>query len=115
MEVEVDLDVEVDVDNADQSLVSGVYASVSLQLGRREQVLAVPVTAVSRKGVPGVYVINGAGLVENRAVTLGLETPSLLEVVKGVEENELVLIGGRAQVQPGQTVEPKIVDAAPLR
>jgi hypothetical protein len=38
-----------------------------------------------------------------------METPTQLEVKSGVEENELVLIGGRGQYQPGQMAAPKLL------
>lgn len=49
------------------------------------------------------------GQIEERAVTLGLETPAKREVLSGLKENDLVMIGSRAQVKPGQTVEPQIM------
>jgi len=47
--------------------------------------------------------------IEERQIKVGLETPTQLEVKSGVEENELVLIGGRGQYQPGQMAAPKLL------
>jgi hypothetical protein len=41
-------------------------------------------------------------------VTLGLETPTSYEVLAGLKEGDLVLIGSRSQVKPGQKVEPRL-------
>jgi hypothetical protein len=44
-------------------------------------------------------------------VTLGLETPTSYEVLAGLKEGDLVLIGSRSQVKPGQKVEPKLISS----
>ena len=45
-------------------------------------------------------------------MTLGLETPDKYEVVSGLNEGDLVMIGNRARFQPGQKVEPKFIQLA---
>jgi hypothetical protein len=52
---------------------------------------------------------------ESRAIETGMETPNLIEVVSGLNENDLVVVGNGNQVKPGAAVEPKVVDAADLR
>jgi RND family efflux transporter MFP subunit len=104
------MDVEVDVPNADLSLIPGIYASVSFQIDRREKVLAVPVQAVSHQTPPTVYLVDKDNRIEERPVKLGLETPAKFEVTVGIGENDLVLVGSRAEVKPGQRVEPKVVE-----
>jgi RND family efflux transporter MFP subunit len=108
------MDVEVDVPNADLTLVPGMYASVSVELNRHEKALAVPLTAVSRKETVTVYVVNSQNEIQERTVTLGLETPTMIEVLDGVKDNELVMIGSRTRVEPGQKVVPKIVDVVAI-
>jgi hypothetical protein len=46
---------------------------------------------------------------EERGVTLGLETPARYEVVAGLKEGELVLIGSRSQVKVGEKIEPTLI------
>jgi hypothetical protein len=53
--------------------------------------------------------VNKDNRIEERSVTLGLETPQKLEVMAGLTENELVMIGSRTQVKPGQQVEPRLI------
>ena len=43
-------------------------------------------------------------------VTLGLETATKYEVLSGVKEGDLVLIGDTGQLKPGEKVEPKLVN-----
>ncbi len=106
------MDVEVDVPNEDLKLIPGMYASVAVRLDHRDKVLAVPVEAVSRQATATVFVVNKNNTIEERVISLGLETPHKLEVLSGLNENELVMIGNRTQVKPGQLVEPKPVEEA---
>jgi len=103
--------VEVDVPNPDLRLAPGMYATATLVQESRKNTLAIPIEAApSRKGdAATVYVLNRDHKIEERQIKVGMETPTQLEVKSGVEENELVLIGGRGQYQPGQMAAPKLL------
>jgi hypothetical protein len=58
-----------------------------------------------------VYLVNDQRQIEVRPVTLGLETPTSREVLAGLKEGDLVLVGSRSQVNPGQTVESKLINS----
>ena len=103
------MEAEVDVPNPDLTLVPGMYASVIFRFERRPHTLAVPVEAVEREKTSTVYRISPEGKLEERAVQVGLETPDKLEVLSGLAENDLVMIGSRGQLKPGQKVEPKMI------
>jgi RND family efflux transporter MFP subunit len=98
---------EVEVPNTDLELIPGMYATVVLKVEKHEQALAVPTEAVS--GGKTVCVVNRDNQIEERAVKLGLETPDKYEVLTGLQEGDLVVIGSRAQFTDGQKVEPKPV------
>jgi len=110
------MDTEVDVLNPTLVLIPGMYAEVNLSLARRNGVLAVPVTAVdvdsdqTGGGASGghVMVVTPNNRVEVRKIALGLETANRVEVVSGLNEGDMVVIGGRASLQPGEEVRPKI-------
>lgn len=101
------MEVQVDLPNQDQKFIPGMYATVVLKVDAHENVLAIPVLAVSAGKKPTVFVVNDKGLIEERAVKLGLETPDVVEVVSGVREGERVMIGNRTGVAPGQQVAVK--------
>ncbi|GAC1452167.1 MAG: efflux RND transporter periplasmic adaptor subunit [Steroidobacteraceae bacterium] len=103
--------VEMEVPNPSLELVPGMYATVTLKFDERPQALAVPIEAVPA-GARSVLVVNSAHQVEDRPVTLGLETPARYEVLRGLNEGDLVMIGNPAQLAPGQKVEPRVT--APL-
>jgi RND family efflux transporter MFP subunit len=106
------MEVEVDVPNNDLTLIPGMYASALLRLARHERTLVVPVEAVSRQKDCTVFVVNPQDVVEERMISPGLETPRRVEVLVGLKEDDLVMIGSRAQVKPGQQVEPKLIKEA---
>jgi RND family efflux transporter MFP subunit len=104
------MDTEVDVPNASLLLIPGMYAEVNLTLNERKAVLAVPVTAVDSEGRTGqVMVVTPNQRVEVRKIELGLETADKVEVRSGLNEGDMVVIGGRSSLQPGEEVRPKVV------
>src|SRR5262249_32097816 len=58
-----------------------------------------------------VLLVTPENQIEERPVKLGIETPTKVEVLSGIAENDLVVVSGRG-VRPGERVEPKIVDLA---
>jgi RND family efflux transporter MFP subunit len=99
---------EVDVRNPDLQLVPGMYASAALTLADRRGVLVVPVQAVDRPtdGHASVMVVDASRTLQVRPVTLGLETPDRVEVVSGLRENDLVVLGNRTQLKAGSPATP---------
>lgn len=102
---------EIEVPNPNLELMPGMYARAVLKIERRPKALAVPTEAISTSTDmhTSVYVINHEQEIEERTVTLGLETPTKYEVLAGLKEGDLVMIGVRSKVQPGQKVEAKLV------
>jgi RND family efflux transporter MFP subunit len=101
---------EVDVPNDDLSLTPGIYADAVMKLDHREKVLTIPAEAVPNRKAATVFVLNRRNEIEERPITVGLETANRLEVLAGLKENDLVMIGSRAEVKPGQKVEPKLTE-----
>ena len=107
------MDTEVDVENPSLVLIPGMYAEVNVTLNERKSVLAVPVTAVDVDGHNGqVMVVTPNQRVEIRKIAIGLETAEKVEVRSGLNEGDMVVIGGRASLQPGEEVRPKLVTLA---
>jgi multidrug efflux pump subunit AcrA (membrane-fusion protein) len=114
------MDTEVDVPNSDLILIPGMYAEVDLTLNRSNNALSVPVTAVdldagnsasnaSTAATTGkVMVVTSGKRLESRTVALGMETANLIEVRSGLQDGDMVVIGSRAGLQPGEVVNPKV-------
>jgi RND family efflux transporter MFP subunit len=106
---------EIEVPNPTLEIVPGMYAIVILKLQKRPHVLTIPTQAVSGEAKSTVYLVNANHEIEERAVTLGLETPDRYEVTSGLREGDLVLIGSRTQARPGQKVTPQLTDALSMK
>jgi RND family efflux transporter MFP subunit len=102
--------VEVDVPNPQLELVPGMYAEASVSLDHATGVVTVPVQAIDRgdKAAKVLLVTSDHRLVE-RPVALGLEAPDRVEIASGLQPDDLVVIGSRAQLKAGMMVVPKIV------
>ena len=98
---------EIEVDNPNLEITPGMYAAVLLKMQERKSALAVPIEAVSSGDKPTVFLVNSNNEIEERPVTLGLETASRFEIVKGLKEGDRVVIGIRSEFHAGEKVEPK--------
>ena len=102
---------EVDVPNPDRLLMPGLYAETTLTLERKEGALAVPLEAVNHEGdQTTVYVVSPDGKVEDRTITLGLQTSTDTEVGAGLSEGESVIVSDRSGLKPGELVRPQAVE-----
>lgn len=106
------METEVDVANPGLTLIPGMYAEVDLDLDRRDSVVTAPVTAVDFEAQRAL-VVRPNGAIESRTVKLGLETDTRVEILSGLSEGELVVIGSRAGLEAGHRVKPKMSDLAP--
>jgi RND family efflux transporter MFP subunit len=101
---------EIDVPNANFVIVPGMYAEASLVLKEKHGALAVPVHALDRQeGRVTVFAVDRNNQIQERQVQLGIETPDQVEVVSGLEENDLVVVSNRSQLRAGLTIQPKLV------
>ncbi len=104
---------EVDVPNPKGELVPGMYASASLVLNNERNALAVPVQALTRaEDRITVLLIDKHNKLEERPVKIGVEAPDQVEILSGLAEGDLVVIGNRSQLQPGMAVQPKVISIA---
>ena len=103
---------EVDVPNLNRVLIPGMYAEATITLEQKTGVLAVPLQAVDHQGdQTSVYVVSPAGKIEVRPVTLGIQTANDAEVLSGLEDGDLVVVGERSGLKAGEEVRPKIVES----
>lgn len=101
---------EVDVKNPDHLLVPGLYADADLTLEHKEGIPSIPLQAVNHEGdKTTVLVVNSSNELEDRPVSLGLQTATDAEVVTGLREGEDVVVSDRSGLKPGEKVIPKPV------
>lgn len=105
---------EIDVPNPQLELVPGMYATATLTLQSKPGVLTVPIQAVSKQGDQEfVLRVNERNEIEEQRVLLGLEEPSRAEVISGLKEGDLVIVGGHGELHSGEKVAPKEVQLTP--
>ena len=101
---------EVDVKNPDHLLVPGLYADADLTLEHKEGIPSIPLQAVNHEGDrTTVLVVNSSNELQDRPVSLGLQTATDAEVVAGLREGEDVVVSDRSGLKPGEKVIPKPV------
>jgi RND family efflux transporter MFP subunit len=103
---------EVDVLNPQRILLPGMYADADLHLDRKDNIPSIPVQAVSHRGdKTTVLVVNAEGILEQRAVEIGLQTSSDAEIISGLNEGEQVVVSDRSGLKAGQKVQAQTVAA----
>ncbi|HEX4141224.1 MAG TPA: efflux RND transporter periplasmic adaptor subunit [Candidatus Methylacidiphilales bacterium] len=105
---------EVDVENPDFRYTPGMYATAQLTLADKKNALAVPIQCVSTGDNPTVLVLDGQHKVVERPVSVGLETPSMAQILSGLSEQDLVILGSRSSVPVGEIAVPHEVDGGKL-
>lgn len=101
---------EVDVRNPDRVLVPGLYAEADLTLEHKADIPTIPLQALNHEGdKTTVFVVNGNNELEDRTVSLGIQTANDAEVVAGLHEGEMVVVSDRAGLKPGEKVVPQAV------
>ena len=102
--------VEVDVPNGNGKLIPGMYAEVTLKLTGKTDALTVPTQAVktAADGKRQVAIVSPGGVVEIRQVQTGIESATAVEVIKGLGDGELVVVGSHSQLVSGVKVTPKV-------
>lgn len=101
---------EVDIENPQGTIKAGMYAYVKLPLQVANQALAVPLQALTIGDNPTVFALTEDGTLQERKVTVGIRTPDTAQILGGLEEGDVVVVGNRAGLVAGQKVEPKFVE-----
>ena len=97
---------EIHIDNPDTDLYLGVDARVMVEGNKAENVVMIPVEAINiGKDGSFVYVVTD-GMVQKRMVTAGISSDEYIEIKKGLEVGEQVIISVDAGIEEGMAVNP---------
>ncbi|MEW6661834.1 MAG: efflux RND transporter periplasmic adaptor subunit [Bacillota bacterium] len=96
--------VKVEMTNSDGTLKPGMTAALEIPLERKEGVIAVPLSAVLDRGGQKVAFVAKDNTVEMRELLLGIEGDAMVEVAKGLNEGELLVIAGQHLLSGGDRV-----------
>lgn len=95
------------VQNPEQKFRPGMSVNVSAVLNQKPNALTIPNEAVFAKGNQSfVYVINDDSTVVSKPVTLGIQTPKVVEVVSGLNDGMKVVRAGHQKLFDGAKVMP---------
>lgn len=100
---------EVDVKNKGGSLVPGIYAQADLTLEHRDDVPTIPLQALNHEGEKTTVFVVSNGQIEDRPVSLGIQTATDAEVVSGLKAGEEVVVSDRGGLKPGDRVHAQQV------
>lgn len=59
-----------------------------------------------------MLVVNAQHQIEKRDVTLGIQTARADQILSGVQQGELVVVGNQGRYQAGETIRPVMTDLA---
>ncbi len=100
-------DIEIVVDDSASQILSGMAASASIVVGKQENAITVPSTAiVEQYGKPFTFVIV-ENVAQRRAVTLGKRSGDHVVITSGLETGEMLVIKGQWSIKDGAPVEIK--------
>ena len=102
---------EVDVLNPAHVLMPGLYAEAILTLERKNSALVVPLQAVNQAGGQAtIFLVDPNSTLQERKITLGLETATDAEVLSGLNEGDRVVVSDRSALKAGLHVKPQEVE-----
>jgi membrane fusion protein (multidrug efflux system) len=92
-----------------------MFIEARLATDVRPNAVVVPEDAVvPLQGSNFVWVV-ADGKATRRQVELGVRTPGFVEIKKGVEDKEQVVVGGQERLAEGAPVQARLVDRRPAR
>lgn len=101
---------EVDIPNSQRVLLPGLYAEAELHLDQKNNVLSVPLQALSHEGEKTtVWTVTHEGQLEDRTVQVGLQTSDYAEIVSGIREGDDVVVSDRSGLKAGEKVRTQAV------
>ncbi|MGH9744216.1 MAG: efflux RND transporter periplasmic adaptor subunit [Candidatus Acidiferrum sp.] len=101
---------EIEVPNPKLEIVPGMYAEASIALKKAQDALVASVQALNREpNHVTVFLVDKYNKIQERAVQLGIETPYQAEILSGLAQGDLVVVGNRSQLRPGMKIDPKLI------
>lgn len=94
--------VEIKIDNPEIKIKAGVYADISIEYVRKDNVYLLPLSALLAGDKE--VMVNENGVARKRAVTVGLKDDARFEMVAGVRPDELVLVEGNYDLKDGTAI-----------
>jgi len=98
--------VQIKIPNEDHRLKPGMFARIKILVKERKDVLIIPRDAIILEDSSNyVFVVKDDNNVQRKKIEIGLNEDNKFEVIKGLDEGEIVVTMGNARLKDGDTVE----------
>jgi hypothetical protein len=99
-----ELSVYLKISNPNLTLKPGIFTHTRLQ--NKRWALVIPKTALIHPADPTtVFVVDPDFIVRKRLIEVGVSMDGLIEVVRGIQEGEQVIISGQRFIKEGEKVK----------
>jgi RND family efflux transporter MFP subunit len=100
------------IENPDAAVALGMTANVVLTQPAETMVAKVPLAAILNRGAgPAVFLVDAAGILERRSVTVSAFTEAVAFVTAGIEEGDEIVTLGVHMLEAGQQVRAIVANA----
>lgn len=96
-----------EVDNRAHILEPMTYTEVTMELQKRENLLAVPLSALTDTTMDKVFIVDENDIVRLKSVKLGVSDGEYVEIVSGLNEGERVVLGNFEGLAEGLKVNTR--------
>lgn len=86
-------EVTIDFPNQPEGVRSGMTADIVIETNKKENVLRIPRSVVQNINGQDIAQVISKGKVENRQIAVGLEGNDYCEIVSGLNEGDLIIVG----------------------
>ncbi|ACB85514.1 efflux RND transporter periplasmic adaptor subunit [Natranaerobius thermophilus] len=105
--------VEIAITEENNDLRTGMFAENYLVIERHVDVLAVPRSSlVEHNDEIGIYTVNQDSTIDFNVLELGISQEGYLQVVDGLQEDDVIVVGGQSEVVPGEEVKKNYLQEA---
>lgn len=102
--------VKIIIDNKDEEIKPGMIAKVNI-VEKELKAILIPIDCLIKYPEKVyVFVCNEDGVVEKREVTIGEVLDNKIQIVKGLKDNELVVVEGQYKLKSGDKVKLEVVE-----
>jgi RND family efflux transporter MFP subunit len=99
--------VQITANNSDLMLRPNTFGEVTLEISTHEDALVIPQIAVLENKY--VFIAQDDNTVVRREISLGLQNTDIVEVILGIEEEDLIVVEGNFGLEDGSKIEVKEV------
>ena len=99
-----------EVDNRVGLLEPQTYNGVTLSVGNPHRALTVPLAAVEGQDRAAVFVVTAENTLERRAVKVGSDDGTYIEITAGLREGETIITSATTGLESGMKVEVTLLD-----